>query len=418
MPPPGPPSGTITAPLDAEAVVPDGSDLSPGARVGEYLVERKVGLGGMGSVYAAVHPVIGKKAAIKVIAWDLCRDPAFVARFVAEARAVNLIAHPNIVESFSIGALEDGRSYYVMEWLEGISLADRLRRGPVPLGEALAILDDTADALQAVHGKGIVHRDLTPRNLFLVADRTRGQTVKVFDFGLAKRLEVAPDLQLTRSGVMIGTPLYASPEQLCGDTTDHRSDVYSLGVIAWELVLGRRPYEEAQLRALVTRKLTEPPPAPRSIWPDIPLELEWLLTSMLSIEADRRPDLTAVRAAIARLRAAGPPPVRRRRGGWIALAVIAAGGMAAAGIGLAGRGDDHRSAPAAADAAAPDAATEPAAAAVDGDAGHEMPYNPHDDPDAGPPRRSRRTSPRKSAAPERAPAPPDPDRYLLEPGSR
>src|SRR4051794_11538369 len=147
-------------------------DLPAGTMVGEYRVEHKLGEGGMASVFAAVHPVIGKRAAVKVISRRLCADLHAVERFVQEARAVHQIAHPNIVDTFAFGTLPDGRAYYLMEWLPGESLGDRLARGPLPLADALAILDQICDALDAAHANGVVHRDLKPDNVMLIEGRS------------------------------------------------------------------------------------------------------------------------------------------------------------------------------------------------------------------------------------------------------
>jgi hypothetical protein len=322
------------------------SELPPGTRVGEYVIQELVGKGGMGTVFSAVHPILDRKAAVKVIARELCTDPAFVERFVDEARAVNLIRHPNIVESFSIGQLDDGRRYYVMEWLEGQSLRDRMKYGPMSLAEALDVLDQAADALAAVHEKAIIHRDLTPRNLFLVVERGR-QTLKIFDFGLAKRMVLGETSQLTNSGAMVGTPAYASPEQVCGAATDHRTDIYALGVIAFEMILGRRPFDDRQPQVVVARKLNEPAPSARSLWPDIPPEIDWLLSAMLDRDPARRPELAQIRALLAEVAsrtldlsrssfspAVVAPPRRRGRAlvGAVVAVVAAAGAFAVTGL--------------------------------------------------------------------------------------
>src|SRR5512139_835820 len=160
--------------------------LAPGTMVGEYKVERLVGEGGMGQVYGAVHPVIGKRAAIKVLLPEICRSRQMVERFVMEARSVNQIGHPNIVDVFAFGALPDGRQYMVMEWLKGEALSDRLARGILPLAETCDVLLAISAALDAAHEKGIIHRDLKPHNVFLVDVKGAKQIVKLLDFGLVK----------------------------------------------------------------------------------------------------------------------------------------------------------------------------------------------------------------------------------------
>jgi len=279
------------------------NDLHAGTLVGEYRIEGKLGEGGMGSVYAATHPLIGKKAAIKIISPHLCTNGAAVERFVQEARAVNQIGHPNIVDVFSFGELVDGRSYFVMEWLQGETLAARMLRSRVPLPEAVEILDQISDALEAAHETHIVHRDLKPANVILVSIRGNRQLVKLLDFGLAKLAESEDNrLQKTRTGVMMGTPEYVSPEQARGKNVDHRTDLYALGVISYELLLGRLPFEADNAADIITKHLREPPPSPSSIWPEIPESLESIIVGMLEKDPARRPTLLDVRNVLAEIR--------------------------------------------------------------------------------------------------------------------
>src|SRR5688572_5665576 len=281
------------------------NDLHPGTLVGEYRVEGKLGEGGMGSVYAATHPLIGKKAAIKIISPQLCTNAAAVERFIQEARAVNQIGHPNIVDVFSFGELVDGRSYFVMEWLQGETLADRMQRGRVPLAEAVEVLDQICDALEAAHEKHIVHRDLKPANVVLVNIRGNRQLVKLLDFGLAKLAENEDNrLQKTRTGVMMGTPEYVSPEQARGKNVDHRTDIYAPGVISYELLLGRLPFEADNAADIITKHLREMPPRPSAIWPEIPEPLESSIIGMLEKDPVNRPTLLDVRRVVAELRSA------------------------------------------------------------------------------------------------------------------
>src|SRR5215470_18149964 len=218
--------------------------LDAGQMVGEFEVGKMLAVGGMGVIYSATHPVIGKRAAIKVLHPRLCDDEEAVDRFLTEARAANQIGHPNIVDVFAFGALSDGRSYMVMEWLAGESLAQRLHRGPLSLGEALGVLEQTADALDAAHEKHIIHRDLKPDNIFLVPVRGGRTLVKLLDFGIAKL--VKPDaevtLKSTRPGSILGTPGYLAPEQARGQTVDGRTDIYSLGCVVFEMLAGRPPF--------------------------------------------------------------------------------------------------------------------------------------------------------------------------------
>lgn len=277
-------------------------DLAPGTRVGEYVVEQKIGEGGMGAVFAATHPIIGKKAAIKVISPTLCADPSAVQRFVQEAKSVNRIGHIHIVDIFSFGELPDGRSYFVMEWLQGRSLAQRIAAGGLTLGESVEILDQVADALEAAHDKGIIHRDLKPDNVFLVDVRGGRQLVKLLDFGIAKLADPGNSVAMTRTGIMMGTPAYVSPEQARGKTVGPATDIYSLGVMAFEMVCGRLPFQAEGAMDMVMKHISEPPPRPSSLWPDIPASLETMILRMLEKEPERRPPLAEVRTCLSELR--------------------------------------------------------------------------------------------------------------------
>jgi len=220
----------------------DRPDQVLGTDVGGYTIERELGRGGMGVVYAARHPMIGKRAAIKVLKPSLSSNPATVERFLQEARSVNQIGHPGIVDIFAYGSLPDGRRYLVMDLLDGESLRARVKRGPMHASEAVFVIDEIASALIAAHGKGFIHRDLKPDNVFLVAHPGRID-VKLLDFGLAKLLPGAGQRAYrTATGAQLGTPDYMSPEQLRGsDEVDQRSDTYSLGVTAFEILTGKRP---------------------------------------------------------------------------------------------------------------------------------------------------------------------------------
>ncbi|HEY0881208.1 MAG TPA: serine/threonine-protein kinase, partial [Archangium sp.] len=208
-----------------------------------YRVVRQLGAGGLGVVYEGEHPLIGRRAALKVLNPQVAGDQGMVARFLAEARAVNAIRHPNIVDVTDYGQ-DGGRFVIVMELLEGETLAERLEVKPRLEEKAvIAILSQTASAVGAAHEAGIVHRDLKPENLFLTNYPDYPDFVKVLDFGIAKLLG-AQSGQKTSPGLIIGTPAYMSPEQCIGEESlDHRSDIYSLGVVAYRLLAGRLPFE-------------------------------------------------------------------------------------------------------------------------------------------------------------------------------
>jgi tRNA A-37 threonylcarbamoyl transferase component Bud32 len=289
------------------------SMLIGGAMIGDYRIERKIAEGGWGSVYSAIHPVIGRRAAIKVLKKKLSQQPAFVRRFIDEARAVTQIGHPNIVDVFTFGETTDGRSYFVMEWLKGETLWARLRRGALAVADICAIATQLADALEAAHGKGIIHRDLKPENVFLVETRDFSPRVKLLDFGLAKLATNETRAERTSTGEIIGTPHYMAPEQARGLRVDHRVDIYALGGILFSSLTGRTPYAGSNAADIIASCLTEPPPRPSSLVPDVPKKLDDLVVAMLAKDADHRPELTRVRAVLEAVQAASTKAIRRAR---------------------------------------------------------------------------------------------------------
>ena len=273
----------------------------------------------MGAVYLAEHPAIGRRVAVKVLHKNYIRDENLLTRFLNEARAANAIRHPNIIEILDSGRREDGTPYLVMELLEGESLGARIRRvGALPLADAVAFTLQTASALGAAHKKGIVHRDLKPDNLFIVmvntdesgriTDQPIGERMKVLDFGIAKLQMPQPGESVkTRTGTLMGTPIYMSPEQCRGTkTVDHRSDVYSLGVIFYEMLVGQPPFVSEGFGELVNMHLNVPPPSPRASRPEVSPQLDAVVLKMLAKNPeDRYADMASLTSAI-RL-AAGPP---------------------------------------------------------------------------------------------------------------
>ncbi|HEV3031646.1 MAG TPA: serine/threonine-protein kinase [Polyangia bacterium] len=289
-----------------------------GQQFGNYRVLSLLGEGGMGAVYLAEHPGIGRRVAVKVLHKQFTGDEQLLGRLLNEARAANAIRHPNIIEILDSGMREDGVPYLVMELLEGESLGARIRRlGPLPLAEVIAFTLQTASALGAAHKKGIVHRDLKPDNLFVVgtADESGrveidvpNERIKVLDFGIAKLQIPQPgDSVKTRTGTLMGTPVYMSPEQCRGTkSVDHRSDVYSLGIIVYEMLIGRTPFVSDGFGELVNMHLNVPPPSPRAARPEIGEQLDAIVLKMLAKNPEHRyPDMASLTSAL-RL-AAGPP---------------------------------------------------------------------------------------------------------------
>jgi serine/threonine-protein kinase len=278
-------------------------------------VTAQLGEGGMGIVYLAEHPAIGRKAAIKVLHPRLAADPEVVSRFFHEARASNAIRHPNIVEAYDYGTRPDGAPYIIMEYLEGESLSARLDRTlRLPLRTALDFAQQAAGALFAAHEKSVVHRDLKPDNLFITADPRvpGGELIKILDFGIAK-LAASVENQIshkTRTGALMGTPLYMSPEQCLGvKEVDHRTDIYSLGCILHEMLCGEPPFVSEGFGALVNMHINEPPARASKRSPDVPPAVDRIILRMLAKKADERfPTMLAVQQAILPEYARAPMP--------------------------------------------------------------------------------------------------------------
>ena len=266
-----------------------------GQSVGNYRVTQLLGEGGMGAVYLAEHPGIGRRVAVKVLLPQLARDQEMVIRFFNEARAANAVHHPGIVEVLDFGTLPTGAPYIVMEYLDGESLGSRLASaGRLALAGGVEIVAQAARALGAAHAQGIVHRDLKPDNLFLTpAPGMPGrERVKVLDFGIAKLsprgLGVSTSVK-TRTGVLMGTPKYMSPEQCRGTReVDHRSDIYSLGVILYEVLCGAPPFVTEGHGEMIHMHIAQAPAPPRSARAEISIGLERAVLRALAKEPDQR----------------------------------------------------------------------------------------------------------------------------------
>jgi serine/threonine-protein kinase len=221
----------------------------------------------MGIVYEARHRALGKRFALKALRHALAQDAEVAARFIQEARTAAAVSHPGLVEITDFGRLASGQVYFVMELLEGGSLAALLRReGPLPAGRGLAIVRQLAHAVKAAHDASIVHRDLKPDNIHVGRGDGGTDRVKVVDFGLAK---VIGSSKLTRAGVVFGTPHYMSPEQATGDAVDHRADIYALGIVMYEMFTGKVPFEDDSYMGVLTKHLYMTPVPPSSLRPDL-----------------------------------------------------------------------------------------------------------------------------------------------------
>ena len=275
-------------------------------QIGQYRITRRLGAGAMGEVYEGVHLQIERHAAIKILHRALSKDRETVQRFLNEARAVNIISHPSVVGIYEYGQLEDGAPYIVMEFLQGETLRDRMRSvGRMEPYRATRIARQISSALAAAHAKQVVHRDLKPVNIMLVADpeSAEGERVKVLDFGIAKVRTPSEGSELTRTGVTLGTPTYMAPEmyQNAREAND-RCDVYALGVILYELLAGAPPFSDADgVIPLVMAHMHQDPPPLAKRAPDAAAPLCALVHRMLAKAPSARPSAAEVSAALSRL---------------------------------------------------------------------------------------------------------------------
>ncbi len=265
--------------------------IAVGQTIGNYMLTAKLGEGGMGIVYLAEHPVIGRKVAMKAIHPELSRNPEVVSRFVTEAKSVNQIGNEHIVDIHDFGNTPDGEFYFVMEFLQGEALVDTLKRSaPLELSRALAIAAQVADALGASHQHGIIHRDLKPENIFLITKGHAVDFVKVLDFGLAKLTQGDDKVShKTRTGSVMGTPYYMAPEQCEGKANiDHRADIYSLGVILFEMLTGKVPFGGEGYGEIIVKHITAAVPSPRAINPLLPPAIESIILRALAKPREER----------------------------------------------------------------------------------------------------------------------------------
>lgn len=267
----------------------DTSDLIGRIFDSRYQITALVGRGGMGTVYKAVHVAMNQTVALKVLHREMSRDERQVQRFYQEARASSRLKHPNTIRVFDFGRSDEGHLYLAMEFLEGETLTQLLRReGALPVRRALNMVRQVAKALAEAHMNGLVHRDLKPDNIFITQIYGEQDFVKVLDFGIAKFVQGNPEYgALTQAGLVCGTPLYLSPEQALGRTLDGRSDLYSLGVILFEMLAGVPPFRAETPVALVMRHIHDAPPPLGA--EGIPEPVRALVFSLLDKDRDRRP---------------------------------------------------------------------------------------------------------------------------------
>ncbi len=284
--------------------------LVPGTIIaGRFQVESKLGEGGMGAVYRATNIATGRWVALKAMHPEYALKKEVVRRFMREAKAATAIRHPNVIEILDVVEAEGGEPVMVMELLDGEPLDDLLTRmGPLPLGEVARIMTPVISAVGAAHGLGIIHRDLKPENIFLARGPDGGRLPKVLDFGIAKVLdpnqinELATKSGATRTGSMLGTPHYMSIEQACGEKDiDHRTDVWSLGIILYNMLSGQRPYDGDNYGQILRALMTTTPPPIEKLVPGLPADIVDIVNRCTARTRDERPkDLREVYEVVSR----------------------------------------------------------------------------------------------------------------------
>jgi serine/threonine protein kinase len=271
-----------------------------GSHIGQYRIVKKIGSGGMGTVFLGEHILLGRRAAIKTLLPVLSMQSEIVDRFFKEAKATSAINDPGVVQIFDFGYHVDGTAYIVMELLEGEALSERIARfGQLPPAESLRITRQVAGALAAAHAAGIVHRDLKPENVFMVSDpeAQSGERAKLIDFGICKMTDETTN---TQTGRMMGTPVYMSPEQCQGaHDVDGRADIYSLGCLLFHTLTGRVPFDLDGTGDLIVAHLQTPAPAPSSVAPELPILIDEIVEHCLAKDpAERFQSMAAVQHAI------------------------------------------------------------------------------------------------------------------------
>ena len=296
------------------------TDTWIGRQIGPYLVRRLLGSGGMGRVYEAEDTALARSLAIKVLRTELAGNARIRARFDREARAASRLNHPHVVAVYDVGTTGDV-PYLVMEHLDGPTLAELVAtQGPLLPARAGEIAIGILAALEHAHALGVIHRDLKPENVILARRGDGGEQIKVVDFGLADLIDRRDqERRLTEPDRVAGTPEFSSPEQLSGSQVDPRSDLYSVGVVLFEMLTGELPFRAEGATLLAAARLMHPPIAPRELRPGLPVQVEELVLACLQLKPEHRPGAAELAELARGLRA----PRRRRRGLLVAAGVLA-----------------------------------------------------------------------------------------------
>jgi serine/threonine protein kinase len=302
------PEGALRCPHDgAEPLLPDPGDSNVGVLLdGRYRLIERIGEGGVGAVYRAVHTAMRKTVAVKILHREYMNHPEFAGRFRREAKAASRLDNPNIVTVTDFG-VSDGTAFLVMEHLEGQSLSKLLDSSQISIEKALYLLDQILAALSHAHQNGVIHRDLKSANVFLVPSPDGKEQVKLLDFGFAKitktQLGTSSEVSLvTQPGIVFGTPAYISPEQATAGEVDHRTDIYAAGVLAFEMLTGQRPFRGDTAAMIIIQHLREEPPSMREIRPEISEAIEKIVKTALAKKKEGRfPTADSFRRVLAKL---------------------------------------------------------------------------------------------------------------------
>ncbi|NUN15012.1 MAG: serine/threonine protein kinase [Myxococcales bacterium] len=284
------------------------TDHNIGATIaGKYRLLHRIGVGAMGSIYRAEQITLGKTVAIKLLHAHMLADPTLSKRFHREARAAARLSHPNTITIYDFGTTDEGSLYIAMEYIDGRDLAQLLHKEfPIGIPRIIHILKQVCSALDEAHEQNVIHRDLKPENIMVMDTRHAQDMVKVLDFGIAKIQDRDDgnrgDSFQTMAGIVCGTPEFMSPEQARGETLDARTDIYSMGVLLYQLLTNHVPFSGESPLAVVTKHLTEPAPSPRMTNPDIPNALDSLVLQLLDKKRENRPQTAlALKKALERI---------------------------------------------------------------------------------------------------------------------